>query len=124
MLLGGGIVLSRRRLTLGLYFDTIFLLMLKIRLQRVGKRNDPSFRLILVESKRAAKGGHAHEILGSHNFRKDGTIINKDRVLYWMSQGVQVSDTAYNLLLANKVVEGKKKNVLPKKTPPKKEKAA
>ncbi len=107
-----------------LYFDTIFLLMLKIRLQRVGKRNEPSFRLILVESKRAAKGGHAQEVLGSHNFRKDGTIINNERVLYWLSQGVQVSDTAFNLLLANKVVEGKKKNVLPKKTPPKKEKSA
>lgn len=98
--------------------------MLKIRLQRVGKRNEPSFRLILVESKRAAKGGHAHEILGSHNFRKDGTIINKDRVLYWISQGVQVSDTAHNLLISNKIIEGKSKNVLPKKTPPKKEKTA
>ena len=111
-------------MTLGLNFDTIFLLMLKIRLQRVGKRNEPSFRLILVESKRAAKGGHAHEILGSHSFRKDGTIIKKDRVLYWLSQGVQVSDTAHNLLVSNKIIDAKKKNVLPKKTPPKKEKVA
>jgi len=99
--------------------------MLKIRLQRVGKRNEPSFRLILVESKRAAKGGHAHEVLGSHCFRKDGTIIKADRVLYWLSQGVQVSDTAHNLLLANKIIDGKKINVLPKKTPPaKKEKVS
>ncbi len=95
--------------------------MLKIRLQRVGKKNEPSFRLILVESKRAAKGGHAKEILGFHNFRKDGTIIKGDRVLYWISKGVQVSDTAHNLLVSNKIIDGKSKNVLPKKTPPKKE---
>jgi small subunit ribosomal protein S16 len=95
--------------------------MLKIRLQRVGKKNDPSFRLVLIEHKYAARSGKAKEILGSHDFRKDGTIIKKDRIEYWLGQGVQVSDTAHNLLVTQGVLKGKKKNVLPKKTAPKKE---
>lgn len=97
--------------------------MLKIRLQRVGKKNEPSFRLVLIEHKAAARSGKAKEILGFHDFRKDGTIINKERVLHWIKMGVQTSDTAHNLLVSNKVIEAKKKNVLPKKTVPKKEEA-
>lgn len=98
--------------------------MLKIRLQRVGKKNDPSFRLVLIEHKAAARSGKAKEVLGFHDFRKDGTIINKERVLHWIKMGVQVSDTAHNLLVTNKVIDAKKKNVLPKKSPAKKEEAA
>lgn len=97
--------------------------MLSIRLQRVGKKNEPSFRLVLTDSKNAAKSGKFKEVLGFHNFRKDGTVLKADRIKYWMSVGAQVSDTAHNLLLAQKVITGKKINVLPKKTVPKKEEA-
>lgn len=95
--------------------------MLKIRLQRIGRKNEPSFRLVLTESKNAAKSGKALEVLGSHDFRKTNTILHKDRIEYWMSMGAQVSDTAHNLLISNKIISGKKKNVLPKKTAPIKE---
>lgn len=96
--------------------------MLSIRLQRIGQKNQPSFRLVLTESKNAAKSGRFQEILGFHNFRKDGTTtIKADRVKHWISMGAQVSDTAHNLLITEKVLTGKKKNVLPKKTVEKKE---
>ena len=95
--------------------------MLSIRLQRIGQKNQPSFRLVLTESKNAAKSGRFQEILGFHNFRKDGTTtIKADRVKHWISMGAQVSDTAHNLLVTEKVITAKKKNVLPKKTPQKK----
>lgn len=94
--------------------------MLIIRLQRIGRKNEPSFRLVLTESKNAAKK-KAQEVLGSHDFRKTNTILNKDRIVYWISKGAQLSDTAHNLLVSNKIIEGKKRNVLPKKTVPKKE---
>ncbi len=98
--------------------------MLSIRLQRIGQKNQPSFRLVLTESKNAAKSGKFQEILGFHNFRKDGTTTMKaDRIKYWIGVGAQVSDTAHNLLVTEKVLVGKKKNVLPKKTAPKKEEA-
>ncbi|MEN9649351.1 MAG: hypothetical protein RL094_318 [Candidatus Parcubacteria bacterium] len=89
--------------------------MLKIRLQRIGRKNEPSFRLVLTESKSATKK-KAIEVLGSHDFRKDGTILKADRIKHWISMGAQVSDTAHNLLVSNKIITGKKKNVLPKKT--------
>lgn len=98
--------------------------MLMIRLQRVGRKNQPSFRLVLTDSKNAAKSGKFIEILGSHNYRKDGTILHADRITHWIKQGAQVSDSANNLLVTNKVISGKKKNVLPKKTVPKKEEVA
>ncbi len=95
--------------------------MLMIRLQRVGQKNQPSFRLVLTDSKNSTKSGKFLEILGSHSFRKDGTILKGDRIKHWMSVGAQVSDTAHNLLVSNGIITAKKKNVLPKKTVAKKE---
>ncbi len=92
--------------------------MLKIRLQRVGRKHEPAFKLVLTDSKNSTKSGKAIEVLGNHDFRfEKNTQVKKDRVLYWMSQGAKPSETAHNLLVTLKVIEGKKLNVLPKKTP-------
>ncbi len=90
--------------------------MLKIRLQRIGRKNAPSFRLVLTDSRNSTKSGKSLEILGFHDFQKDGTQLKNERILHWISKGAQVSDTAHNLLISNKVLTGKKRNVLPKKT--------
>jgi small subunit ribosomal protein S16 len=95
--------------------------MLTIRLQRRGRKNDPSFRVILVESKRAAKTGNFQEVLGSYDPRVNRTDLKADRIKHWMSMGATVSDTVHNILIKEKVIEGKKINVLPKKTVAKKE---
>jgi ribosomal protein S16 len=96
--------------------------MLKIRLQRTGRNQEKTFRLVLTESKNSTKSGKFLEVLGNHDFRvNNGTKINKERVLYWMSKGVKATPTVHNLFLAEKLVSGKKINVLPKKTVPKKE---
>ncbi len=92
--------------------------MLTIRLQRVGRKNDPSFRVILVESKRAAKTGNYQEMLGSYDPRTNRVDLKADRIKYWLSQGTTISDTMHNLLVSQKVIEGKKINVLPRKSPP------
>lgn len=90
-----------------------------IRLQRVGRKNDPSFRVILVEAKRAAKTGNYKEMLGSYDARTDRVELKADRIKHWISMGTTVSDTVHNLLVSQKVIEGKKINVLPRKSPPK-----
>ncbi|OGC84595.1 30S ribosomal protein S16 [Candidatus Adlerbacteria bacterium RIFCSPHIGHO2_12_FULL_53_18] len=95
--------------------------MLTIRLQRVGRKNDPSFRVILVESKRAAKTGNFNELLGSYDARSDRVALKADRIKHWIGMGATVSDTVHNLLISQKIIEGKKINVLPQKSPPKKE---
>lgn len=98
--------------------------MLKIRLQRTGRNQEKTFRLVLTESKNSTKSGKFLEVLGNHDFRvKNGTTINKERVLYWMSKGVKATPTVHNLFISEKIISGKKINVLPKKTVPKKEEA-
>ena len=93
--------------------------MLKIRLQRIGRKNDPAFRVVLTDSKNSAKSGRFKEILGSYNLKKNEVVFKADRISYWMKNGAQVSDTVFNFLVGQKLIEGKKKNVLSKKSPTK-----
>jgi len=95
--------------------------MLKIRLQRIGRKNDPAFRVVLTDSKNSTKSGKFLEILGTYNpIAKDkqsrANFVN-DRIKYWMSEGAKCSDTMHNFLVHSKIIEGKKVNVLPKKKP-------
>ena len=96
--------------------------MLKIRLQRTGRKNNPAFRVVLTDSKNSTKSGKFLEILGTYNVLKGDTLFNSDRIKYWISKGAQVSDTLHNFLVTQKIIEGKKKNVLSKKSHTKKKK--
>ena len=97
--------------------------MLTIRLTRVGKKKDASFRVIVVDSKRKVKAGNYLEMVGSYDPRIDKATLKTDRIKHWISQGAQPSDTLHNLLITHKIIEGKKINVLPRKSPPAKEAA-
>ena len=99
--------------------------MLKIRLQRVGRKNDPYFRLIVTESILKPKTSQFTELIGSYNVKQGVFEAKSDRVKHWISVGAQVTPTVRNLLISKGVIEGKKVNVLPKKKPVvKKEKVA
>jgi small subunit ribosomal protein S16 len=92
--------------------------MLMIRMQRVGRRHEPVFRLVLTDSKNSTKSGRFLEILGHYDTRTDGKAeIKADRVKHWVSHGAKLSDTVHNLFVSKKVIEGKKINKLPKKKP-------
>lgn len=93
-----------------------------IRLQRIGRKNDPAFRVVLTDSKNSTKSGKFLEILGTYNPKAGSIILKNDRIIHWMKHGVQVSDTMHNFLVTEKLIEAKKKNVLSKKTPTKKRK--
>lgn len=99
--------------------------MLKIRLQRVGRKHEPSFRLVLTDSKNSTKSGKYLEILGNYDARRgEKSEFKADRITHWVSKGAQVSGTVHNLLIDKKIITGKKVNVLPlkkaivKETPP------
>ena len=51
--------------------------------------------------------------------KKGEVLFKQDRVAYWMSKGAQISDTVHNFLVSQKLIEGKKRNVLSKKSPTK-----
>jgi small subunit ribosomal protein S16 len=90
--------------------------MLKIRLQRVGRKHEPAFRLVLTDSKNSTKSGRFKEILGSYDARKSTDLLKTDRISHWLSQGALATGTVHNLLVKHKVIDAKKVNVLPKKT--------
>ena len=96
--------------------------MLKIRLQRTGRKNDPAFRVVLTDSKNSTKSGKFLEILGSYNVKKGETLFKADRITHWMKNGAQVSDTVHNFLISQKIIEGKKRNSLSRKAPTQKRK--
>ena len=96
--------------------------MLKIRLQRIGRKNDPAFRVVLTDSKNSTKSGRFLEILGTYNPKTREKILQNDRIKHWLSVGAKLSDTMHNFLVHDKVIEGKKVNVLPKKKPTQKRK--
>lgn len=90
--------------------------MLKIRLQRVGRINNPSFRVVLTESTNATRSGRFQEILGFYDPRLGNIELKADRIKYWLSMGAQASGTVHNFLVDQKIIDAKKKNMLPKKT--------
>lgn len=97
--------------------------MLMIRLQRTGRRNHAEFRVVVTEHTRGPKSSDYLEVVGNYNPHTNAVAVKSDRIQEWIGKGAQVSDTVHNLLVKEKVIEGKKKNVLPKKTPIVKEEA-
>jgi small subunit ribosomal protein S16 len=91
--------------------------MLKMRLQRIGRKNDPSYRVVVTDSRNGPRTGNHVDLLGSYNPKMGKFQIDGEKAKHWISKGVQVSDTIHNFLVTQKVIEGKKKNVLPKKSP-------
>ncbi|OHA72629.1 MAG: 30S ribosomal protein S16 [Candidatus Wildermuthbacteria bacterium RIFCSPLOWO2_01_FULL_47_18] len=87
-----------------------------IRLQRIGRRNDPSYRIIVNEKSSSPKTGKFIENLGHYDPRLEkgkDLLIKADRVKYWLSVGAQTSGTLHNLLVRERVVTGKKRDVRP-----------
>lgn len=90
-----------------------------IRFQRTGRTNDPVFRISLLERERAAKAGRIVAQLGSYNPKTKHFTLDEAQTKEWLAKGAQLSDSVKNLLITKGIIEGKKVNVLPKKTPPK-----
>ncbi len=89
--------------------------MLAIRFIRVGKKNQPFFRMVVTEKQNAPKGGRFLEILGFFNPKTKETELKKERIEYWLSVGAQPSDRVHNLLVTNGVIKADKKAVHSKK---------
>ena len=85
--------------------------MLKIRLQRTGKKNQPFFRIVVTEKNNPPRGGRAVEKLGFFNPQTKEKEINAERVKYWISVGAQPSDRVHNMLISDGIIKGDKKPV-------------
>ncbi len=91
--------------------------MLKIRLQRVGRKHEPAFRVVLTDSRNSTKSGRFLEVLGSYDSRgkRGAQNLNKERIVYLISKGAQTTASMHNLLIKNGVVKGAKIDVSSKK---------
>lgn len=90
--------------------------MLSLKFLRVGKRGQPSYRIIAIE-KRTKINGKNVEDLGWYDPKSKGFKVNEERVKHWLSHGAQPTDSVRNLLIRGGVLTGKKVAVhsVPKK---------
>lgn len=80
--------------------------MVKIRLRRIGAKNQPSYRLVAADS-RAPRNGAFINILGHYNpLTEPATVVvDEEKVLYWLGKGAQPTATAARLLAKAGVLE-------------------
>lgn len=84
--------------------------MLSIRLSRVGSKKRPVYRIVVMPKHRDP-WADSNEILGHYNPRSNPKeiVIKADRVKYWISQGAEPTNSVWNLLVDQKIVEGEKR---------------
>jgi small subunit ribosomal protein S16 len=73
--------------------------MVRIRLRRVGARNQPSYRIVVADQ-RKPRDGRFLEILGHYNPRTEPATVKVDeaRLFHWLKNGAQASDSVQQLL--------------------------
>ena len=73
--------------------------MVKIRLMRVGKKKQPSYRVVVADS-RSPRDGRIIEAIGNYQPREEpsGIAINNERAVYWLERGAQPSEQVKRLL--------------------------
>ncbi len=81
--------------------------MLIIRFQRVGKKGQAYFRVILTEHTKKPQGEFL-ELLGSYDPHKKDLKVKTERIEHWRSKGVQLSPTVNNILINHKIITGDK----------------
>jgi len=78
--------------------------MVKIRLRRTGKRNAPSYRIVVADS-RSPRDGKFIEIIGFYNPCTKEEKVDVERAEYWIGTGAQASDTVTDLIRRAKTGE-------------------
>ena len=85
--------------------------MLTIRFFRTGKKNQPFFKIVVIDKRKAPKSGRFVEEVGFYNPLTKEKNIKADRVKCWISVGAAPSDTVHNLLVKEQIIDGKKVDV-------------
>ena len=80
--------------------------MVKLRLMRMGKTKQPTYRIVAADS-RSPRDGRFIEIVGHYDPRANPgkVVLKSDRVSYWISKGAQPSDTVKSLIKGHKKAE-------------------
>lgn len=78
--------------------------MVKLRLKRLGKKREVSYRIVAIDSS-SRRDGRAIEELGFYNPRNDETRLNVPAIVQRLKQGAQPTETVKSILQKAKVFE-------------------
>ncbi len=78
--------------------------MVKLRLKRLGKKREVSYRIVAIDSA-SRRDGRPIEELGFYNPRNDETRLNVPHIVQRLKQGAQPSDSVRRILEKAKVFE-------------------
>lgn len=94
--------------------------MLRIRLQRRGKRNYATFRVVVADQHAPVKGRTVAD-LGYYNPHSDVFQVNQEKATFWLGRGAQPSPTVHNLMVTHGIIKAEKVTAWrPKKVAPEK----
>ena len=73
--------------------------MVKIRLQRVGKKKAPFYHIVVADS-RAARDGKIIDQVGTYNPMVEPTevVLDKEKIEKWIKNGAKPTDTVKRLI--------------------------
>ena len=71
----------------------------KLRLMRMGKKKQPTYRLVAADS-RSPRNGRFIEIVGTYQPRQEPSVVNidNDKAVAWLEKGAQPTETVEKLL--------------------------
>ncbi|HEU5085547.1 MAG TPA: 30S ribosomal protein S16 [Acidimicrobiales bacterium] len=86
----------------------------KLRLMRMGKKKQPTYRIVAADS-RSPRDGRFIEIIGHYDARRDPSVIKVDneRAVHWLKNGAQPTETVQKLLTLSGAVAQAKGQPLP-----------
>lgn len=89
--------------------------MVKIRLRRIGKKKQPTYRVVVADS-RAPRDGRFIESIGRYAPRNEPSVVEIDheRALEWLGKGAQPTEAVTKLLQIAGVIDEKGTRLRPK----------
>jgi len=85
--------------------------MLTIRLFRIGRKHQPSYKIVVTDKRNAAHEGRFVDEVGSWNPLTKQRALNADKIKEWMKKGAQPSNTIHNMLVEEKILKEEKVDV-------------
>ena len=76
--------------------------MLKIRLQRIGKKHQAHYKVVVLEHTKKPQGEYMEQ-LGTYNPATKALAVDRPKVEAWMAKGAQISPTVNNLMVNNHI---------------------
>jgi small subunit ribosomal protein S16 len=77
--------------------------MLKLRLQRTGRKKKPTYRVVVIEHNRR-RDGRPVEYLGYYNPLTKKSHFNVEKIKKWLACGAKPSPTVFSLLSKSKII--------------------